>query len=585
MLSKVWLWCTSTTTIYAPVTVFVKEHETLTITPPPPTSATKNLVRFYETLTITPPPAPPTSATKNLTRFFVEAPQSLEKIQHTVTRSQAGQRTLIILGAVYGLADVTTTARSFVHDGVFDATANNATWGDSWRGNKKTLVVVYDYAGAVSMVNAVEENEQMHFIASPSLSIHGATYGPAPVTKKVVSLVRNRTLNVVANNDTFGDTWHGHTKSLTITYQYGQERPIVAIAKEGSALNIIYTPGSADYLPPSDPISLNIVGAAYGLGDVTSNVQALVLNNQLDITANNETFGDTWPGTEKSFTLVYQYGRNNPLLEVAIENDVVTVHNKVPPPYFGQVVTKDLLDTGDVTSLSASNNKFIACDTNGKLVAVKDTPDMTTSFTVEKNDDSTVCFKTNAGKYVVVGPDKFLHATGTQSQAARFDISMSTTAGLRLALSETQEYVRLHFDGQGIIVDTVDNFSLNTAFGIAFMSTTASMIMERRGIKEIAALDTLSACEIAWVSFVWQLTGVRWVLLSSWPWSISFPWHCTAWRPCADKEQPYSVGGCTKPCSIAPNNTRCYCYNFRSPCYNRCPVQGRSPLGYLQNND
>ena len=408
---------------------------------------------------------------------------------------------------MYGLADVTTTARSFVHDGEFDATANNATWGDSWPGNKKTLVVVYDYVGAVSMLNVMKENEKMHFIASPSLSIHGATYGPAPVTKKVVSLVRNRTLNVVANNDTFGDTWHGHTKSLTITYQYGQERPIVEIAKEGSALNIIYTPGSADYLPPTDPTSLNIVGAAYGLGDVTSNVQALVLNNQLNITANNETFGDTWPGTEKSFTLVYQYGRNNPLLEVAIENDVVTVHNKVSPPYFGQVVTKDLLDTGDVTSLSASNNKFIACDTNGKLVAVKDAPDMTTRFTVEKNDDSTVCFKTNAGKYVIVGPDKFLHATGTQSQAARFDISMSTTAGLRLALSETQEYVRLHFDGQGIIVDTVDNFSLNTAFGIAFMSTTASMIMERRGIKEIAALDTISDCEYAWASFVWQLTG------------------------------------------------------------------------------
>ncbi len=454
------------------------------------------------TLTITPPP-PHESAPKSLFD-----PQSLEKIGDTVTRSQASQTTLTILGAVFGLTDVTTEATSLVQDGEFNATANDATWGDGWPGHPKTLVVVYQYTGAVSMLNVVKENEQMHFIVSPPMRILGATWGPAPKTGKVDSLAKNRALNVVANNDTFGpDPFHGHAKSLVVIYQYGEERPIVAIAAEGSALNIIYTPGGGDYIAPADPASLTILGAAYGLGNVTGATQELVKANQLNITANNETFGDSWHNTVKTFTLVYQYGRNPPLMKAVTENTQVSVQKIVPPQYVGQILSKDLLDTGDVVSLSASNNMFIASDTNGKLVAAKDVPDTTTGFTVQRNtEDSTVSFKTSAGKYIVVGPNKFLQATGSQSQAARFIVSLSTDAGIVLASAETQEYARLFSDGQSITVDAVDNFSLSTSFGIAFQSTSISSILERRGISAVE-METLTPCEIAWLSFVWHLTG------------------------------------------------------------------------------
>ena len=271
------------------------------------------------------------------------------------------------------------------------------------------------------MVDIATEGSRMYFIVSPALRILGASYGPADRTEKVISLVRNAALEVVADDETFGDPWPHATKTLVVVYQYGEEKPVVAVATQGSKMNIIYKPGSG-YLPPADPTNLNILGAAYGRGEVTDKVKKLIKGNELDFTANDSTLGDTWPHVTKSFTLVYQYGRNQPLQTSVVQNNKVKVEKVVLPPYTGQIQTRDLLDTGDTISLSASNNKFITCDTNGKLSSVKDLPDETTMFIVEKDEkDSTLRLKTSSGKYVTIGADKFLYCNGSSSQAAKFE--------------------------------------------------------------------------------------------------------------------------------------------------------------------
>ena len=468
----------------SPKTSFVKEGETLVIKPPTP-----------------PPPPPPESEQENLLSM-----ETLQTIAYTATRSQSQKIDLKILGAVYGMADVTGKAQSFVKDGAFDAVADDSTWGDSWKGYYKTLVVVYEYNGVPSMLNVVKESERMYFIASPALRILGASYGPADRTEKVVSLVKNTALEVVADNDTFGDTWVGITKTLVVIYQYGEEKPIVAIAQEGQPMNIHYKPGPG-YLPPADPTNLNILGATYGIGDVTAKVEKLIKGNKLNFIADNDTLGDTWYGYHKSFTLVYQYGCNQPQQISIVEDSPVHIKKVVPPPYTGQIQTSNLLDTGDTISLSASNNKFITCDANGKLRAMKDSPDKTTTFIVEKDKThSTLCLKSSSGQYVTIGADKFLYCNGSSSQAAKFDISLSTKAGIRLASSTTNEFGRLHGDGQSIIMDAADNFSLSTFFGIALQQTPTEVILQRHGV----LLDpdvALSPCETAWLSFLWKLSG------------------------------------------------------------------------------
>ena len=464
----------------APSVSIVQEGQTLTIERPSRSSRPSNLL----------------------------AMEDLQKINDVVSRTQSKAANFKILGAAYGLADVTSKARSFVKDGVFNAVANNATWGDSWRTKTKTLVVVYEYNGVPSMVNVAIENNRMYFIASPALHILGASYGPADRTQQVISLVKNAALKVVADNETFGDTWKTKTKALVVIYQYGEEEPIVAIAEEGLTMNIVYKPGPA-HLPPADSTNLNILGAAYGLGDVTDKVKNLTKGNELDFTADNSTFGDTWYTKTKSFTLVYQYGRNQPLQTITIECGPVKVNNVVSPRYTGQIQTRDLLDTGDTISLSASNNKFITCDTklNGKLSSVKDLPDETTTFIVEKDKaDSTLRLKTSSGKYVTIGADKLLFCNGSSSEAAKFEISLSTNAGIRLASSTNQKYARLHSDGQSIIMDAAANFTLNTFFGIALQQTPTEVILKRHGIVLDARLS-LSPCDTARLSFLWKITG------------------------------------------------------------------------------
>ena len=161
-------------------------------------------------------------------------------------------------------------------------------------------------------------------------------------------------------------------KSLVIVYQYGNELPQTAIAQENSSIDVTYV-HSNEYVESTDPTKLTIVGAAYGLGNVTSKCQSLVTDNTLNVTANNDTFGDQWPGVHKSLVVVYRYGGNQPITTVTQESKQVDISKNPTATYPGLIDARNLLDDGNVIAINASNDEYVVCDAaTSKLVASSD---------------------------------------------------------------------------------------------------------------------------------------------------------------------------------------------------------------------
>ena len=162
-------------------------------------------------------------------------------------------------------------------------------------------------------------------MSTAELIIYGAAYGLADVTGTVRSKRKQQKLVVQASNDVFGDSWYGVPKSLVVVYKYDTPgaQVEVGIVEEGKTLSINPHSGSATQkdrfsfaLNPgltlsrchSGSLKLNILGAAYGLGNVTAKAQSLVSSNQeFHQQATNAVWGDTWYGVHKSLVVVYEY--------------------------------------------------------------------------------------------------------------------------------------------------------------------------------------------------------------------------------------------------------------------------------------
>lgn len=152
------------------------------------------------------------------------------------------------------------------------------------------------------------------FPSTPNLIILGAAWGPKNVTEQVQSMVSSNDLRITADDQTFGDPWFGHRKSLVVVYQYGTELPQVIVAPETFKVVVTYFP-TPRYIARSDGRSLTILGAAYGLADITSSVWRLVDNNTLNATLTTHEY-DPWPGNLKTAVVVYQYGNGQPQINI-----------------------------------------------------------------------------------------------------------------------------------------------------------------------------------------------------------------------------------------------------------------------------
>ena len=145
---------------------------------------------------------------------------------------------------------------------------------------------------------------------SNQLTICGAAYGRGDVTGKMRSLRKDQKVSVKASDDVFGDTWPGKTKSLVVVYKYGNNRPQVKTVKQNNTLEIS-PPSTLSVGDRKDRLSLslkavetvsrkeksalklNILGAAYGLAEVTSHAQSLVASDEsFRQKASEMTFGE-----------------------------------------------------------------------------------------------------------------------------------------------------------------------------------------------------------------------------------------------------------------------------------------------------
>ena len=157
---------------------------------------------------------------------------------------------------------------------------------------------------------------------TPQLRILGASYGLADYTETIADLVQAGGLHLDSPGAQLIDSWPGHRKSLSVVYQYGSEQPKVLVVADDQQVTIGYVQGPAQ--PSSaDATALRILGATYGLADVTVQVSGLVQNNSAQFAASNATFPDKWEGVVKTCTVVFQYGDGAPVTRTYLEGQPV----------------------------------------------------------------------------------------------------------------------------------------------------------------------------------------------------------------------------------------------------------------------
>ena len=157
---------------------------------------------------------------------------------------------LTILGAAYGLQNVTDQVQNITDvTGGTSVTvkASNDVFGDTWKGNTKSLVIVYQYSGEAG-TRIAKEGEEITIHADQSmaqasqsqtstvptaLNVLGAAYGADDVTEATKKLVVGTSLEITPDNDIFPETWKGVTKSFVGVFDIG-----VIIVKEGTYFSL-----------------------------------------------------------------------------------------------------------------------------------------------------------------------------------------------------------------------------------------------------------------------------------------------------------------------------------------------------------
>lgn len=155
---------------------------------------------------------------------------------------------------------------------------------------------------------------------SLELRILGAAYGKADVTNVISAAIKDNSLTIQASNEVFGDSWYGTQKALVIVYQFGDYKPLVATASEHKIISITEKDAKIQPWMITDSGVSTILGAAYGLAEVTRKVQTLVDSGVLNIQAQNKYFGDSWVGVRKTLVVVYKHLSGVPIVSIVEED-------------------------------------------------------------------------------------------------------------------------------------------------------------------------------------------------------------------------------------------------------------------------
>lgn len=168
---------------------------------------------------------------------------------------------LNIILAVYGLKTITEQIRDLVTDGniqTLNFTVDNKTIGeDGWRGQRKSITILYNYDGGDLQVEAAKEGDVM--LINPDkikaqrsvnedvtkgknkLTILAASYGPQDITDKVRDLIAYSSLSFTIDNAVLGDTWNGVAKTLVLVLGSGNQVKEVKVFAEREFCDINLT--------------------------------------------------------------------------------------------------------------------------------------------------------------------------------------------------------------------------------------------------------------------------------------------------------------------------------------------------------
>ena len=235
---------------------------------------------------------------------------------------------LVVVKAVYGnlstpdaTADVTTNVAAMVQDDELGVDANIDTFGDPAPGFKKQLRVDYTIDGVAGSKLVLEDNRlRVTVNDKPGLSrlvIRKAEYGNladgkvTDVTALVAGMVVNDAVEVVINNDLFGDPAPEELKRFRIDYTLNGEKRSRTLF-EGSRLRIS-TNDKPAAVPQPGSSKLVIRKAEYGdlpdghANDVTELVAAMVANDALDVKVSDDDFGNPEPAALKKLRVDYTF--------------------------------------------------------------------------------------------------------------------------------------------------------------------------------------------------------------------------------------------------------------------------------------
>jgi hypothetical protein len=415
---------------------------------------------------------------------------------------------LSILGATWGPADKTSALRGMVDPAnqSLSVVANNATFGDTWPGMSKSLVVVAAYAGQVPFTDAVAEGQPYVLKFRPPLRIISATWGLKDVTAKVQTLVSRRALSLAATNAVLGvDGWYGKAKTLAVVYQYDSQAPQLAIATEGNTLSIDYQE-QPHWEPSPDPRALQVVRAAWGPADVTPKVKTLITGQALDFVASDAVLGDSWPGKAKALSLTYGWGPMAASNLIVAEGSQVQVSLPAPPVTSGLVSLDGLLAGGDVCAFQASNGLYWAAQPGGQITASASSLGAATQFTIHPvlSQPGQISLTDPGGSAVIAGQDGTLRLGG-QVPGAPLIASLSTNGvGTLSVVGAGHVFATLRDDG-AILAAGTDTLTFDTAFSLVLKPTAAGLENHIRDLQlEVAPEDTPSP-EL--LKLIWDLTG------------------------------------------------------------------------------
>ena len=199
-------------------------------------------------------------------------------------------------------------------------------------------------------------------VLTGGLTILGAAYGPADVTKQVQGLVANGALSVKAENSVFGDSWVGTQKSLVVVFRYASNlKTYVLAVAEHQQLDIQL---SGPWFECGTGTDGGILGAAYGLADVTQ-LAKKAASNSAAVVASNQVFGDSWPYVVKTLVIVYQSCKGSPKVVIRTEGNQVDSSSLLPPQNLN--IIKATYGTADV----ANAVKGLTKNQGGKSLTVE----------------------------------------------------------------------------------------------------------------------------------------------------------------------------------------------------------------------